>query len=130
MFGIGGGIVKGPLMLEMGVLPEVSAATAAFMILYTSATATVTYAAFGNIAYDWAALLFSIGFIFTCVGQEMVNNYIARTGRKSIIVFIIAVIVGLSTLLMGYESGVLSYHDYNDGTLTKMGDVCAAPGSK
>lgn len=27
MFGVGGGIVKGPLMLEMGVLPDVAAAT-------------------------------------------------------------------------------------------------------
>ena len=33
MFGVGGGIVKGPLMIEMGVLPSVSAATASFMIL-------------------------------------------------------------------------------------------------
>merc|ERR1711907_290271 len=44
MFGIGGGIVKGPLMVEMGVLPEVSAATAAFMIAFTASSATVTYA--------------------------------------------------------------------------------------
>jgi len=47
MFGIGGVIVKGPLMIEMGVLPEVSAATAAFMIFYTASSATVTYASFG-----------------------------------------------------------------------------------
>jgi hypothetical protein len=29
VFGVGGGIIKGPLMLEMGVLPEVAAATSA-----------------------------------------------------------------------------------------------------
>ena len=33
MFGVGGGIVKGPLMLEMGVLPDVAAATSATMIM-------------------------------------------------------------------------------------------------
>lgn len=32
MFGVGGGIVKGPLMLEMGVLPDVAAATSATMM--------------------------------------------------------------------------------------------------
>ena len=47
MFGIGGGIVKGPLMLEMGVLPSVSSATAAFMILFTTASAASTYVVFG-----------------------------------------------------------------------------------
>jgi hypothetical protein len=32
----GGGIVKGPLMLELGVCPEVSAATSATMIMFTA----------------------------------------------------------------------------------------------
>ena len=40
MFGIGGGIIKGPLMLEMGLHPQVSSATAAYMILFTSSAAT------------------------------------------------------------------------------------------
>lgn len=35
------GIIKGPLMLEMGMLPEVSSATSAYMILFTSAAATL-----------------------------------------------------------------------------------------
>jgi len=108
MFGIGGGIVKGPLMVEMGILPQVSAATAAFMILYTTASATVTYAAFDLIAWNFAAVLFPIGMIFTALGQVMVNGYIKRTGRSSVIVFVIAGIVGLSTLLMGYQSIVSS----------------------
>jgi len=33
LFGVGGGIIKAPLMLEMGVCPEVAAATSATMIL-------------------------------------------------------------------------------------------------
>jgi uncharacterized membrane protein YfcA len=36
MFGVGGGIIKGPLMLHLGVLPDVAAATSATMILFTS----------------------------------------------------------------------------------------------
>jgi uncharacterized membrane protein YfcA len=40
MFGVGGGIVKGPLMLHLGVLPEVAAATSATMILFTSCALT------------------------------------------------------------------------------------------
>ena len=43
LFGIGGGIIKGPLMLEMGMLPQVASATSAFMILFTSAAATIQY---------------------------------------------------------------------------------------
>ena len=36
LFGVGGGIVKGPLMLEMGVNPLVASGTVAVMIMYTS----------------------------------------------------------------------------------------------
>merc|ERR1712238_453312 len=47
MFGIGGGIVKGPLMLAMEVHPAVASATSASMILFTSFTATTSFFVFG-----------------------------------------------------------------------------------
>jgi uncharacterized membrane protein YfcA len=40
MFGLGGGVVQAPLMLEMGVSPPVTSATVATMTLYTSAAAS------------------------------------------------------------------------------------------
>lgn len=48
MFGIGGGVVKGPLMLEMGVHPAVAAATTAVMIFFTAVVATTSFIAFGT----------------------------------------------------------------------------------
>jgi uncharacterized membrane protein YfcA len=39
LFGLGGGVVKAPLMLELGVLPEVAAATSTTMIAFTSMAA-------------------------------------------------------------------------------------------
>jgi len=114
MFGIGGGIVKGPLMVEMGILPEVSSATAAFMILYTASSATVTYMAFDQIAYQFAPWFFLVGVVFTAIGQKAVTDHINRTGKKSLIVHLIAAIVGVSTLLMGYQS-VRSAMESNKG---------------
>ena len=49
LFGVGGGIIKGPLMLEMGVLPPVAAANAATMILFTTGIAALTFLLFGAI---------------------------------------------------------------------------------
>lgn len=54
MFGIGGGIVKGPLMLQMGVHPLVASATCAVMIMFTSVAATTMYIAFGTLTWDYA----------------------------------------------------------------------------
>jgi hypothetical protein len=40
LFGIGGGVVKGPLMLELGVPPDAAAATSATMIMFTAGSGT------------------------------------------------------------------------------------------
>jgi len=103
MFGIGGGIVKGPLMLEMGVLPAVSSATAAFMILFTTASAASTYVVFGMLKYDYATPLFFVGFICTYIGQKGVDYLVKKYNNSSYIIFSIATVITLSCLLMGYQ---------------------------
>lgn len=45
LMGVGGGILLGPLMLHMGVHPEVSSATTATMILLTSSSAAAAFLA-------------------------------------------------------------------------------------
>ena len=40
---------QGPLMLEMGVLADVAAATSATMIMFTAASASAVYASFGTV---------------------------------------------------------------------------------
>ena len=76
MFGVGGGIVKGPLMLHMGVHPFVASATCAVMIMFTSVAATTMFIAFGTLLWDYGIFLFIIGsiwrvylypFVLTCV---------------------------------------------------------------
>merc|ERR1719273_2279252 len=65
LFGIGGGIVKGPLMLEMGTLPQVASATSATMILFTSSAATASYLLFNSLNLGYAPILFTLGFFCT-----------------------------------------------------------------
>merc|ERR1711871_1273970 len=103
MFGIGGGIVKGPLMLEMGVLPAVSSATAAFMITFTTASAASTYVVFGMLRYDYACPLFVIGFVCTYLGQKVVDYLVKKYNNSSYIIFSIAMVITLSCVLMGYQ---------------------------
>merc|ERR1712129_56226 len=58
LFGVGGGIVKGPLMLEMGVVPAVASASAAAMILFTAATASTSFVVFGLLHTGYGAIFF------------------------------------------------------------------------
>jgi uncharacterized membrane protein YfcA len=103
MFGIGGGIVKGPLMLAMGVHPAVAAATSACMIFFTTFTACVQFVVFGLMQMDYAAFLFLVGIGATYVGQVVMDGALKRTGRFSVIVLSIGIVVSLSAVFMGIE---------------------------
>jgi uncharacterized membrane protein YfcA len=100
LFGIGGGIVKGPLMLEMGMQPTVASATSSFMIFFTALSATLQFAMLGDIRLGYAGVLFVAGLVGTAVGQYVVGAMLKRSGRQSLIVLLIAFIIGGSTLVM------------------------------
>ena len=100
LFGIGGGIVKGPMMLKMGVLPEVASATCSTMILFTSLASSLTYAFFGGIPWGFAAALFGVGLLVTVVGQLCTQFLVAKLGRQSIIVLAMAALNGVAAVLM------------------------------
>jgi uncharacterized membrane protein YfcA len=104
MFGIGGGVVKGPLMLEMNVHPMVASATVAVMIMMTAIAATTSFIAFGSLTYDYGWFLFVWGLLATAVGQLGVGYLVEKYKRVSLISLSIGAVVAISTLLMGLQS--------------------------
>eukprot|EP00003_Mantamonas_plastica_P024629 TRINITY_DN4626_c0_g1_i1.p2 TRINITY_DN4626_c0_g1~~TRINITY_DN4626_c0_g1_i1.p2 ORF type:complete len:192 (-),score=56.87 TRINITY_DN4626_c0_g1_i1:294-869(-) len=52
LLGIGGGMLLNPLMLELHVVPEVTAATSAFMVFWTSLSSTVQYVILDRLLVD------------------------------------------------------------------------------
>ncbi|CAE8697720.1 unnamed protein product [Polarella glacialis] len=100
LFGVGGGIVKGPLMLEMGVSPRVAAATAATMILFTSGSACVSFQVFGLLEPTYGQPYFVLGFGCTVLGQWVVNEWMQGAKRQSPPVLSIGVVMALSTFLV------------------------------
>jgi uncharacterized membrane protein YfcA len=103
LFGIGGGIIKGPLMLALGVHPAVASATTACMILYTSSTATVTYMAHGLLVPDYAVFCLFAGFVSTVVGQTVMSVLLQRYKRYSYIAYSIGIVVAISAVAMAVE---------------------------
>lgn len=124
MFGVGGGIVKGPLMLEMGVLPDVAAATSATMILFTSASASLVYLSFGGISADYAVALLLLGFVVTLAGQGSTYWLMSRLQRRSIVIIAMASLMLLATAVMYYESIITFLYALHHQTLTERGHIC------
>lgn len=104
MFGVGGGIVKGPLMLQMGVNPLVASATVAVMIMFTSVAATAMFIAFGTLKWDYAIFLFIVGLTTTAVGQFGVSYLVKLYRRVSLVSLSIGAVVAISTVLMALQT--------------------------
>lgn len=125
MFGVGGGIVKGPLMLEMGVLPDVAAATCATMILFTAASASVIYLTFGGLSWDYAGAVFVLGLVVTLAGQGVCYWLMDRLQRRSIIIFSMAGLLTLSSVVIYWEAVTAVMQAINTHTLLSFGSICS-----
>jgi uncharacterized membrane protein YfcA len=122
-FGIGGGIVKGPLMLAMGVHPAVASATSACMILFTSFTASTTFAVYGMLVKDYAIVFLVLGLVSTAFGQKVMSRIVKKTKRNSYIAFSIGTSVLLSALLMTMQSVM---HMMSDKVDEEFSGICSA----
>jgi len=115
LFGVGGGIVKGPLMLEMGVNPQVAAATAAAMILFTSSAACVSFEVFGLLEPTYGPACFILGFACTLIGHYIINVWMKAARRQSPPVLSIGLVMVISTLLVIVEiMGKLTVQEFAD----------------
>ncbi|TNV71785.1 hypothetical protein FGO68_gene6593 [Halteria grandinella] len=98
--GIAGGIILGPLFLQMGMLPVVVAATNQYLALISSTSVTSQFIYMGILNYQYAL----IGGIFTFTGSYLgltqVNRIVKITGKQSIIVFTLALVLGISFIAL------------------------------
>jgi len=100
LLGVGGGMVTGPLMLELGVLPEVSRVTSSYMILFTSSCTTVQYLILGRVKADEALWFMVWGFIGAVLGHRCVEYLLKKYNSTSILVYILSWGVLISALAM------------------------------
>ena len=98
LIGIGGGMVLGPMMLVMGVHPRVSSATTATMILLTSSSVAIMFVTSGLVPWEYAVFFFFVCFCGALIGKKYIDAYVKKTGMASILIGILAMIIGFATL--------------------------------
>ena len=84
------------------------------------------YALFGALRLHYASVLFAIGLVGTLCGQFVVKKIIQRTNRQSLIVIIIAVVIGASTALMGGIGVATFIAEFRAGEDQGMRELCVA----
>jgi uncharacterized membrane protein YfcA len=98
--GIGGGLIAGPLLLALDLVPQVSIATSGFMTLFTSSSTTTQFLILGRIDPTIAIWYGSLGFISGYLGNRFVGELVKKYKKQSYVSFIVSISIVLSTIAM------------------------------
>ncbi|KAL3742066.1 hypothetical protein ACJRO7_017531 [Eucalyptus globulus] len=115
IFGIGGGMLISPLLLQVGIAPEVTAATCSFMVFFSSTMSALQYILLGMEHTEIALILSFICFVASLLGIIVVQRAISIYGRASLIVFSVGIVMALSTVLITGFGAVEVWNDYISG---------------
>ena len=115
LLGIGGGLVIGPMLLDMGINPIISATTSNFLVLFTSSSTTVQFLILGMINIENCFIYGVCSIIGSIIGTIFIQNLIKKTGRTSILVFTLATVLGLSSIFIPIDTIIRIHHMINAG---------------
>lgn len=93
-------MVFNPILLGMGVPPQVVTSTGMYMIMFSSFSNSVTFYLMGHLPLDfalWIGFWSSLGIVFCLI---VVKKLIAKYQRPSIIVFILGAVIGASCIVV------------------------------
>eukprot|EP00271_Cylindrocystis_brebissonii_P018132 TRINITY_DN499_c0_g1_i1.p1 TRINITY_DN499_c0_g1~~TRINITY_DN499_c0_g1_i1.p1 ORF type:complete len:371 (-),score=79.91 TRINITY_DN499_c0_g1_i1:1765-2877(-) len=108
LLGIGGGMVIGPLLLEMGMQAQATAATGALMVLFSSSMAVAQFGILHLVPLEFALVYGGICALAAFVGLVTVRVFIRRWGRSSIIILALALVIGTSAAVIAV-TGVINF---------------------
>jgi len=98
--GIGGGLVKGPILLELGLLPQVVTVTSSFMIMFTASSTSTQFLILGRLTFQYAFWYAGVGFVCAAVSNRGVQYMVKKYKKESYVAFIIGGAIGLSVVAM------------------------------
>lgn len=100
LLGIGGGLILGPLLLELGLHPVVSTATSNFLVLFTSSSTSIQFILLGMMNKDFGIACTIASSFGSLVGTFLIQKLLSATKRNSYLIFALASVLGVSTLLI------------------------------
>jgi uncharacterized membrane protein YfcA len=103
LLGIGGGELVGPLLLTLGVIPQVSSATTSFMSFFNTFSILISKGSQDEIDYNVAGFLVAIGFCAGFVGRTAGLWFAEKYKKPSVLVFALVAVLVLSCIFYVFE---------------------------
>jgi len=141
LFGIGGGLLLNPVLLQIGVPPKVikmrshppqflfilspprlndfllqtASATTMFMVLFCASMSMAQFIILGVPGIASALVYAATCFAASAVGLAAIEGAVRRSGRASLIVFVVAGILALSAAVIACSGAVRVWGEYTSG---------------
>lgn len=125
--GMGGGVVLNPMLLGAGLEPMVVTASITVLISMLSSSTTINFLLAGVVPLGPTLVLFAATFLGSLCGKSVVGWLVARTGRNSIIVFLLAgfIMVSSAVVLVQSVAGTISEVSQGRNPLTEFHNPCS-----
>jgi uncharacterized membrane protein YfcA len=98
LLGIGGGLIFGPLLLELGLNPIVSTATSNFLVLFTSSSTSMQFILIGAMNFNYGIFCTIFSTLGSYIGTVAIQRLVKKTGRASVLIFTMAFVELMSSI--------------------------------
>lgn len=125
--GLGGGSIYNPALLAMGIPPRVSSATGLYLVTFSKIASVLVYFLDDllDIPYGfWIGFWSCFGMVLGLCGAQV---YMKKTGRQSIIVWVLVFLLFVSTIAIPIFGGISLKKEADEGKdLMAFSDICEA----
>ena len=105
LLGLGGGELMAPLLLAIGMLPQVASATSACMVLFTSSSNVAHYVFTGVLTPDpgYVTAAAAVGFASALIGRLLALRLVRTLSHPSLIAFTLAAVLVVALGLLAVQ---------------------------
>lgn len=116
ILGIGGGMIMAPMLLESGVHPLSTSATSNILVFMCSSSATLAFLLDGRVNVQYSEVYCAVCGAASLIGLTVMGKLVAKSGRPSIVVLMLAFIMGSGALCSGVFGYIDAWHQAQEGT--------------
>jgi uncharacterized membrane protein YfcA len=124
--GIGGGMVMGPILLDLGVVPQVQSATTASTLFVLSSSVALVFLVQGTAPVDYALWLAGATASGAVIGKAIVGYIVKLYQRPSAIIFLLAGVITTSVIVMTLTGTLGVINDVRHGKDIGFQGVCTS----
>lgn len=125
ILGLGSGFIIGPILIHLGVRPEVSTISSSLIICISSVTASVQYIVFKMIAWDYSLWYVLIAVTGAAIGTIWLRQFAIKRGRPSLLIIILSFVSFVALVVIPIVGVTTSIKQSNNGTFQLgFGSIC------